>query len=143
MDPHENNNTRAQYMHGLDTHSLIWVEIHSNEKCPSLKRHVTHPPLSLLIVDTSRRQEQAEVNGKEYYFITKSHFKEYVSNGKFVEHGEYSGHFYGTSLDAIKEIIDSGKVCVVNLHCQVRKTFIASLSDDITYQQDVNINFRY
>ena len=52
MDPHENNNTRAQYMHGLDTHSLIWVEIHSNEKCPSLKRHVTHPPLSLLIVDT-------------------------------------------------------------------------------------------
>lgn len=79
------------------------------------------------IPHTSRRQEQAEVNGKEYYFITKSHFKEYVSNGKFVEHGEYSGHFYGTSLDAIKEIIDSGKVCVVNLHCQALKVLRDSL----------------
>lgn len=36
-----------------------------------------------------------------------------------MEHGEYGGHFYGTSLDSIKEVIDSGKVCVVNLHCQV------------------------
>ena len=71
--------------------------------------------------DTSRRQKPEEVNGKEYYFITKNHFKEYVANGKFVEHGEYDGHYYGTSLESIREIVESGKVGVVNLHCQVRK----------------------
>ena len=59
------------------------------------------------------------MDGKEYRFITRHHFKEFVSTGKFVEHGEYEGHFYGTSLDSIKQVIDSGKVCVVNLHCQV------------------------
>jgi MAGUK p55 subfamily protein 5 len=73
--------------------------------------------------DTSRRQDKDEVNGKEYYFITRNHFKEFVSSGKFVEHGEYDGHYYGTSLDSIKEVIDSGKVCVVNLHCQVNNTY--------------------
>ena len=70
---------------------------------------------------TSRRQEKGEMDGKEYRFITRHHFKEFVSTGKFVEHGEYDGHFYGTSLDSIKQVIDSGKVCVVNLHCQALK----------------------
>lgn len=64
------------------------------------------------------------MNGKEYHFITRNHFKEFVSCGKFVEHGEYDGHYYGTSLDSIKEVIDSGKVCVVNLHCQVNNKLL-------------------
>lgn len=75
-------------------------------------------------LDTSRRKEPEEVNGKEYHFITRNHFKEFVSCGKFVEHGEYDGHYYGTSLDSIKEVIDSGKVCVVNLHCQVNNKLL-------------------
>lgn len=82
-------------------------------------------------VDTSRRKEPDEVNGKEYHFITRNHFKEFVSCGKFVEHGEYDGHYYGTSLDSIKEVIDSGKVCVVNLHCQVNNMATCSMTRNI------------
>ena len=78
------------------------------------------------LLDTSKRKGQGDVNGNEYHFITRSHFKEFVSSGKFVEHGEYEGHYYGTSLDSIKEVIDVGKVCVVNLHCQVNNRGIRS-----------------
>ena len=86
-------------------------------------RHKNH-----FFPDTSKRKGQGDVNGNEYHFITKNHFKEFVSSGKFVEHGEYEGHYYGTSLDSIKEVIDVGKVCVVNLHCQVNSHAVGSPS---------------
>lgn len=40
---------------------------------------------------------------------------------KFVEHGEYEKAYYGTSLDAIRSVINSGKICVLNLHPQSLK----------------------
>ena len=36
--------------------------------------------------------------------------------GKFVEHGEYEKNYYGTSLSAIEAVVQSGKICVLNLH---------------------------
>lgn len=35
---------------------------------------------------------------------------------KFVEHGEFEKAYYGTSLDAIRAVVNSGKICVLNLH---------------------------
>lgn len=36
--------------------------------------------------------------------------------GRFVEHGEYEKSYYGTSLSAIEAVVQSGKICVLNLH---------------------------
>ena len=36
-------------------------------------------------------------------------------NSRFVEHGEYDKQYYGTSLDAVRTVINSGKICVLNL----------------------------
>ncbi len=38
---------------------------------------------------------------------------------KFVEHGEYEKAYYGTSLEAIRAVVNSEKICVLNLHPQV------------------------
>ena len=38
---------------------------------------------------------------------------------KFVEHGEYEKAYYGTSLGAIRSVVNSEKICVLNLHPQV------------------------
>ena len=32
-----------------------------------------------------------------------------------MEHGEYDKQYYGTSLDAVRTVINSGKICVLNL----------------------------
>lgn len=40
-------------------------------------------------------------------------------NRKFVEHGEYEKAYYGTSLGAIRSVVNSEKICVLNLHPQV------------------------
>lgn len=36
-----------------------------------------------------------------------------------LEHGEYKGHLYGTSVDAVQTVLDEGKICVMDLEPQV------------------------
>lgn len=36
-----------------------------------------------------------------------------------LEYGEYKGHLYGTSVDAVKAVLDEGKICVMDLEPQV------------------------
>ena len=40
---------------------------------------------------------------------------------KFVEHGEYQKAYYGTSLEAITDVVRSEKICVLNLPPQSLK----------------------
>lgn len=36
-----------------------------------------------------------------------------------LEYGEYKGHLYGTSVDAVQTVLDEGKICVMDLEPQV------------------------
>ena len=45
---------------------------------------------------------------------------------KFVEHGEYQKSYYGTSLEAITNVVRSEKICVLNLHPQSLKMLKSS-----------------
>ena len=47
-------------------------------------------------------------------------FEADIIANKFVEHGEYEHNLYGTSLAAVRMVIHAGKVCILNVHPQVR-----------------------
>ncbi|KAG0440046.1 hypothetical protein HPB47_016425, partial [Ixodes persulcatus] len=68
--------------------------------------------------DTSRPRKDSELDGLDYHFISRPQFEADILAGKFVEHGEYERNYYGTSLGAIRSVVGSGKVCVLNLHPQ-------------------------
>jgi len=40
--------------------------------------------------------------------------------GRFVEHGEYNGHLYGTTFDQVTSIVNAGLVCVICSNTKVR-----------------------
>lgn len=62
-----------------------------------------------------------EVNGKEYFFVTREQMEEDVEATKFIEFGEYKGNLYGTSAESVKAIVNAGKVCILNPHYQALK----------------------
>ena len=70
---------------------------------------------SLSLSDTSRLKGEGEIDGQDYHFVARIQFEEYISAKRFVEHGEYDKQYYGTSLDAVRTVINSGKICVLNL----------------------------
>ncbi|XP_076321879.1 MAGUK p55 family member stardust isoform X2 [Tachypleus tridentatus] len=73
------------------------------------------------IPHTSRPKRDREFDDVDYHFITRAQFEADILAGKFVEHGEYERNYYGTSLDAIRGVVNSGKICVLNLHPQSLK----------------------
>lgn len=62
-----------------------------------------------------------EVPGREYLFISREKMEADILAGKFIEHGEFRGHLYGTSADSVKSIINASAVCLMNPHYQAIK----------------------
>lgn len=75
--------------------------------------------VGFVFLDTSRPRREDEIDGNDYYFTARHVFEADIRANKFVEHGQYQKDYYGTSLDAIKSVVVSGKICVLNLHPQV------------------------
>lgn len=71
---------------------------------------------------TTRAMRPGEVPGRDYLFVTHDKMQTDISDGKFIESGEYKGHLYGTAADSVKEIISSGHVCVLSPHYQAIKS---------------------
>lgn len=73
------------------------------------------------LTDTSRPMRPGEVNGREYWFVSREKIEEDIEASKFIEFGEYKGNLYGTSSESVKTLIHSGQVCILNPHYQALK----------------------
>ena len=71
--------------------------------------------MMLFISDTSRPPEAQGTDMQDYHFISRMEFEADIADGKFVEYGEYEKHFFGTSMEAIRKVVNSGKICILNL----------------------------
>lgn len=67
---------------------------------------------------TSRPPRPGEVNGKEYFFVTRDQLEDDINAGKLLEYGEYKGNLYGTSGESVQSIVNAGYVCILNPHYQ-------------------------
>uniref|UniRef100_A0A6Q2Z1I0 MAGUK p55 subfamily member 7 n=1 Tax=Esox lucius TaxID=8010 RepID=A0A6Q2Z1I0_ESOLU len=70
---------------------------------------------SVTVPHTSRPKRNQESEGVEYHFISKSIFETDIHSNKFVEHGEYKGNYYGTSLDSVRSVLSKNKVCLLDV----------------------------
>ncbi|XP_014000474.1 protein PALS1 [Salmo salar] len=65
---------------------------------------------------TTRNPRIHEKNGREYHFVNQLAFETDVAAGKFIESGEYERNLYGTSSDSVRQVINSGRICLLCLH---------------------------
>lgn len=68
--------------------------------------------------DTTRKPRPGEVDGKDYNFTTRDAFLKLVGEGGFIEHAEFSGNLYGTSVQAVKSIAVQGRRCILDIEVQ-------------------------
>ena len=62
---------------------------------------------------TTRKMRPGEVDGKDYYFVSKEEFEKKIEEGKLLEHAEFVGNYYGTPLDKVNEQLDNGNEVVL------------------------------
>ena len=67
---------------------------------------------------TTRKKRPGEVEGKDYYFVSREEFEEKIKEGKFLEHAEFVGNYYGTPLDKVNEQLNLGKEVILEIEVE-------------------------
>jgi guanylate kinase len=67
---------------------------------------------------TTRPKRAHEVEGKDYFFLTRDEFQRRVSAGDFVEHAEVHGEWYGTLRSQIERVLESGRNVLLDVDVQ-------------------------
>ena len=72
--------------------------------------------MAFSISATSRRPREGEVDGRDYYFLSRDEFKARVAAGDFLEWEEvYEGTCYGTLKSEVERLWTAGKVVVFDV----------------------------
>lgn len=75
--------------------------------------------LVLFVPDTSRKPKKGERESHMYAFTSRSKMEADIKNGRFLEHGEYDGNLYGIKIDSIHEVVEAGRICILDANPQV------------------------
>ena len=77
-----------------------------------------NPNLWISVSCTSRDIRKGEVEGVNYFYLTKDEFEEKIKNNDFLEYATYNNSYYGTPLYKIKEKLNEGKDVVLVIEVQ-------------------------
>lgn len=73
------------------------------------------PEIEFSVSFTSRMPRPNEIDGKDYFFISRQDFQRRIDQGEFVEWVENYGNFYGTSAKAINKVLNQGKDLLLDI----------------------------
>ncbi len=77
--------------------------------------------LALSVSDTTRPPRRVEKDGEQYCFIDRATFEAGIEAGRYLEHAEVFGHYYGTSKDRVQALWDQGKDVILEIDIQGAK----------------------
>ena len=77
-----------------------------------------NPNLWISVSCTSRDIRKGEVEGVNYFYLTKDEFEEQIKNNDFLEYATYNNYYYGTPIYKIKEKLNEGKDVVLVIEVQ-------------------------
>ncbi|XP_063046080.1 MAGUK p55 subfamily member 2a [Engraulis encrasicolus] len=85
-----------------------------------------HQQYGTTIPHTSRKPKAGEKESMMYAFTTRSKMDADIKNGRYLEHGEYDGNLYGTKIDSIHEVVEAGRICILDVNPQALKALRTS-----------------
>lgn len=77
-----------------------------------------NPNFKLSISYTTRAMREGEVDGVNYFFVSKDAFLESVRNNEFLEWAEFSGNYYGTQKEFVKKKLESNRDLLLEIDTQ-------------------------
>lgn len=64
---------------------------------------------------TTRAPRPGEVDGVDYYFVTREEFEKQIAAGNLLEYAEFVGNYYGTPKDKVEEQLNKGKEVILEI----------------------------
>jgi len=78
----------------------------------------TRPDVGYSISCTTRAPRPGEVEGKDYYFVSRTEFVRRIEDGAFAESAEVHGNLYGTLKAEIERVLGAGRHVMMDIDIQ-------------------------
>lgn len=90
-----------------------------------------HPEAAFSVSATTRQPRPGEVDGVNYWFVTRERFREMIAQGEVLEHTQYNGNYYGSPTGPIRRELEAGRDVILEIEVdgamQVRERFPEAL----------------
>ena len=90
-----------------------------------------HHNYALSISATTRKPREGEMDGREYFFVTRERFERMIEEGQLIEHAQYVNNYYGTPRQYVFQQMADGKDVILEIEIQgalkVREKFPTAL----------------
>ena len=77
-----------------------------------------NPEVAISVSATTRSPRKGEVEGVNYYFMSKEQFKEKIVENDFLEYAEVYGNYYGTPKSKVEEMLSKGIDVILEIDIQ-------------------------
>jgi len=81
---------------------------------------------------TTRKKRENEIDGKDYYFITKEEFEKMIKEDKFLEYAKIYNEYYGTPKEPVFENLKNGKIVIMDIDYQGKMKVVEKLKDSVS-----------
>jgi len=88
------------------------------------------PEIWISVSVTTRSPRPGEVNGREYYFVTREEFDRMVSADELLEWAEFAGNKYGTPAAPVRERLEQGLPTLLEIDLAGARQIRESMKDD-------------
>ncbi len=97
--------------------NLIVLSAPSGGGKSTVARHLMRniPNLEFSISATTRKKRPREVEGKDYYFISKEEFEKKIEAGELVEYEEIFGNYYGTLKSTVDKALKENRLLLFDI----------------------------
>lgn len=126
--------TPGTVSHATSRGTLFVVSSPSGGGKGTIIRHVLEDVgnLSYSVSYTTRAPRQGEVDGREYFFVSRETFEEMVAAGEFLEWACVHGNLYGTAKNQVIEETNAGADIILEVDVQGAASVRQLLMDSVS-----------
>ena len=81
---------------------------------------------------TTRGMRDGEIDGKNYFFVSKSEFEKLIEDKKIIEYTVYCENYYGTPREYVDKMVSEGKNVILKIETEgminVKKAYPEALT---------------
>ena len=85
------------------------------------------PTLGVSVSATTRNPREGEMDGREYYFVSRETFESMIADGEILEYTTYCENYYGTPKKEAERVMGEGRDLILEIEvegaAQIKKKF--------------------
>jgi guanylate kinase len=89
------------------------------------------PDMLYSVSCATRAKRKGEIEGKDYYFVTRGKFQKMIEDGEFIEWKLVHGAMYGTPARPVRKAIETGQSMILDIDVEGAKEVFRAFPDAV------------